>query len=76
MHTIRPSKGRTWGGSAETYSIFDPVAPPTQGIILEVEKLEAGVDVFDEFADLERAGEVAQGYSVRCETGLERWSGC
>ncbi len=43
----------------QAYSIFNAIAPPAQGIILEVEKLEAGVDVFDELADLKGAGKVA-----------------
>lgn len=40
-----------------TYSIFDAIASPTQSIVLEIEELEAGVNVFDEFADLEGEGE-------------------
>jgi hypothetical protein len=43
----------------EAYCIFDPIASPAESIVLEVEKLEARMDVFDEFADLEGSGEVA-----------------
>lgn len=48
------------------YSIFNTIAPPTQSIVFEVEELEAGMNFLDEFADLERAGEIAQGYGVGC----------
>ncbi len=46
-------------GERQAYSIFNAIAPPAQGIILEVEKLEAGMDVFNKLADLKRAGKVA-----------------
>jgi hypothetical protein len=54
------------------YRIFYPIAPPPQGIVLKVEQLEARMDFFNEFANLERAGEVAEGYGVGCEAGLCR----
>jgi hypothetical protein len=41
------------------YSVFDSIAPPSQSVILEVQQLEACVNIFDEFADLKRAGEIA-----------------
>lgn len=46
-------------GERLTYSILDTITPPPQAVVLEVEKLESGVDVLDEFADLEGTGEVA-----------------
>ena len=52
-------KGDRNSGGKETYSILDPIASPAESIVLEIEELEAHMDVFDEFADLERAGEVA-----------------
>lgn len=52
------------------YRVFDAITSPTQGIVFQVQELEAGVDVFDEFADLERAGEVAEGDGVGCKAGL------
>lgn len=36
----------------KTYRILDPITPSAQSIILEVEELEARMDIFDEFADL------------------------
>lgn len=38
--------------------ILDRIAPPAQGIVFEVQDLEAGVQGLDEVGDLERAREI------------------
>ena len=57
-------------GQDETYAIFDPITPPPQYIILEVKKLEASMDILEEFADLERPCVIAEGDRVGGEPCL------
>lgn len=45
-------------------TVLDAVAALAQSVVLEVEDLEAGVDVFDELADLHRLAVVALGHGV------------
>ena len=51
-------------------SILDPIAAFAQGVVLEVEDLEAGVHVFDESCDAWGEEVVAEGYGVAGEAGL------
>lgn len=56
---------REWS-EEKAYSVFDAVASPAEGVVFEVQELEAGVDVFDELADLEGPREVAECHGVGC----------
>lgn len=47
--------------------VLDSVAPLPQAVVLEVENLEAGVNVFDELADLQWAAIVSQCDRVACK---------
>jgi hypothetical protein len=53
-------------------AVLDAVAALAQTVVLEVQDLEAGKDVFDELGDLRWPAVVAEGDGVAGETGL--WS--
>lgn len=52
------------------YPVLDAVAAPPQRVVLEIENLEASVDVLDELGNLHWAVVVAQGDGVPGQTGL------
>lgn len=54
----------------KTYTIFDAIASLPNNIILEIKKLESGMDLGDKCTDLERTRVVTQGYGIDGQTGL------
>lgn len=46
-----------WG--VRTYAIFDAIASSAEYIVLEIEDLKPGVEIFDKLADLDRPSVVS-----------------
>lgn len=53
----------------KTYVVLDPITPPAQRIVLQVQDLEPGVHVFHEIADLQWPREISQGHRVDGQAG-------
>lgn len=52
-------------------SILDPIRPLPEGVVLQIEDLEAGVEVFDKVRYCQRASVVAECHAVSCQTSLQ-----
>ena len=55
------------------HPVLEPVAAAAQAVVLQVEDLEAGEQVFDELVDQQRTLVVAEGDGVACEAGLHAY---
>lgn len=51
--------------------VLDTVASSSQGIILEVQDLEAGVEILDELTDLHRSLVISESHRVDREARLQ-----
>lgn len=60
----REGKGRGKERKRIFYAVFNPIAPLAQAVVFQVQELEAGLQVGDELADLERARVVAERHGV------------
>ena len=52
------------------YRVLDPITPSSESVVLQIQELEARVDVFDELADLKRAAEITHRHRVRRKSSL------
>lgn len=54
----------------ETYTVFNPITPLPQNIILQIQQLESRKQILDEIADLHWPGVVTESDWVDSQTGL------